>query len=583
MPQDTPGGPGPTTAPADLLDSPVADTFPRLVPGLGADGRPRPDAPLVAVTGVTGYVGGRLVPELLAAGYRVRAIARRPERLRGRPWYAEVEIAQADASEPDEIKAALDGTDVAYYLIHSLGSGRRFESQDRHTALVFAQAAREAGVGRIVYLGGLIPEGEELSPHLASRTEVGETLLASGVPTTVLRAAIILGSGSASFEMMRYLTERLPAMTVPRWVENRIQPIAIRDVLRYLVGSASMPADVSRAFDIGGPEVLTYRDMMQRYAAVAGLPRRLIVGVGVLSPRLSSLWVSLVTPVPASIARPLVESLIHEVVCDEHDIARYVPDPADGLLGFDRSVRLALERIQEADVATRWSSASVTGAPNLPLPSDPDWAGGSLYVDERCITVDASPAALWRVIEAVGGERGWYSWALAWQVRGLADRLVGGPGLRRGRRDPQRLLVDDTVDFWRVEEVDRGRLLRLRAEMRLPGLAWLELRVESPEEHENGAPCATAGRHEAGGKSHAGATATPESGASRAAPGDRPAVDWNSSPTVYAQRAVFHPHGLLGQLYWWSVYPFHGVVFGGMQRNIARAAQTAERARTDRR
>lgn len=539
----------PDTSPVadDLLPEPVSRTLPGRVPGLGPDGRPRPDAPLVAVTGVTGYVGGRLVPELLAAGYRVRAIARRPERLRGRPWYDAVEIAQADAGDAAQIRAALDGAAVAYYLIHALGSGRRFEQRDRATALTFARAAREAGVGRIVYLGGLAPDVEELSPHLASRREVGDILLASGVPTTVLRAAVILGSGSASFEMMRYLTERLPAMTVPRWVDNRIQPIAVRDVLRYLVGSAAMPPDVSRAFDIGGPEVLTYREMMQRYAAAAGLPRRVIVGVGVLTPRLSSLWVGLVTPVPSGLARPLVESLVHEVVCGEHDVAAHVPDPPGGLIGFDRAVRLALARVREADVTTRWSSAGVPGAPSDPLPSDPAWAGGSLYVDERRTTVDASPAALWRVLEAVGGERGWYSWSLAWRVRGLADRLVGGPGLRRGRRDPGRLVVDDTVDFWRVEEVDPGRLLRLRAEMRVPGLAWLELRVEPDDD------------------------------------GADPGSDrWTSAPTTFAQRAVFHPHGLLGQLYWWSVYPFHGVVFGGMQRNIARAAQTAERARRHR-
>ncbi len=501
-------------------------------------GEGAPTGPLtVAVTGVTGYVGGRLVPELLAAGHRVRALARNPTRLRGRPWHDDVEVVQADASDLVEIRAALAGADVAYYLIHSLGSGRRFEARDRRTALTFAQAAREAGVRRIVYLGGLYPEGEALSPHLESRKEVGEILLASGVPTAVLRAAVILGSGSASFEMMRYLTERLPAMTTPRWVENRIQPIAIRDVLRYLVGSAHLPPEVNRSFDIGGPEVLTYRQMMQRYARVAGLPRRLIVAVPVLSPRLSSLWVGLVTPVPSGLARPLVESLVHEVVCDEHDIARYVPDPPDGLITFDRAVQMALTRIHDADVVTRWSSASVAGAPSDPLPTDPDWAGGSLYVDERTTQVRADPADLWAVLESLGGERGWYSWALAWQVRGLLDRLSGGPGLRRGRRDPQRLAVDDALDFWRVEEIEPGRLLRLRAEMRLPGLAWLELRVGSAD-----------GR------------------------------------TTFSQRALFHPHGLAGQLYWWSVTPFHGVVFGGMQRGIAREAErrtAAARPRAD--
>lgn len=488
--------------------------------------------PLVcAVTGVTGYVGGRLVPELLEAGHRVRAIARNPQRLEGRPWFADVEVAEADATELDQIRAALEGVDVAYYLIHALGSGRRFEARDRETARTFARAAREAGVRRIVYLGGLVPPDEDLSPHLESRTEVGEILLASGVPTTVLRAAVVLGSGSASFEMMRYLTERLPVMTTPRWVDNRIQPVAIRDVLRYLVGSATMPPEVNRAFDIGGPEVLTYREMMHRYAAVAGLRRRVIVGVGLLTPRLSSLWVSLVTPVPGPLARPLVESLVHEVVCREHDIAEHVPDPPEGLVPFDTAVRWALQRIQDADVATRWSSAAVPGAPSDPLPSDPDWAGGSLYRDERRTRVDAPLDAVWQVLQTVGGERGWYSWPLAWEVRGVLDRLSGGPGLRRGRRHPTRLVVGDAVDFWRVEHVEHERVLRLRAEMRLPGLAWLELAV-------------------------------------------RPEADGS---TTLRQVATFHPHGLAGQLYWWAVTPFHGIVFGGMQRGMRAEAERIAR------
>lgn len=480
-----------------------------------------------AVTGATGYVGGRLVPELLAAGHAVRVVGRNPARLDSRPWRDQVDVAEADAGELEQIRAALTGADVAYYLIHSLGSGRRFESRDRSTALTFARAAREAGVQRIVYLGGLAPHDEELSAHLESRTEVGEILLASGVPTTVLRAAVILGSGSASFEMMRYLTERLPAMTAPRWVDSRIQPIAIREVLRYLVGSATMPPEVSRTFDIGGPDVLTYREMMHRYAAVEGLRRRLIIGVPVLTPRLSSLWVALVTPVPGPLARPLVESLVHEVVCEEHDIAEHVPDPPGGLVDFDTAVRLALERIQEADVTTRWTSASSPGAPSDPLPSDPGWAGGSLYRDERRTRVDAPREAVWRVLEAVGGERGWYSWPLAWQVRGLLDRISGGPGLRRGRDHPSRLVVGAVVDFWRVEEIREGRMLRLRAEMRLPGLAWLELAVRS----------------EADGTS------------------------------TLRQVATFHPHGLAGQIYWWSVSPFHGVIFGAMQRGMRTEAE----------
>ncbi|WP_311836034.1 SDR family oxidoreductase [Cellulomonas fimi] len=485
--------------------------------------------PLALVTGATGYIGGRLVPELLAAGFGVRAMARHPERLDGRPWRPEAEVVAADAQDPDQLRAALDGVDVAYYLIHALGSGPRFEASDRRTARVFATAARESGVGRVVYLGGLHPETDDLSPHLESRTEVGEILLASGVPTAVLQAAVIIGSGSASFEMMRYLTERLPAMVAPRWLDNRIQPIAVRDVLRYLVGAARLPAEVSRTFDIGGPDVLTYRQMMQRYAAVAGLPARVIRTLPVLTPRLASLWVGLVTPVPSGLARPLVESLIHEVVVKEDDLRRYVPDPPEGLLGFDASVELALQRVREFEVSTSWSSAGTAGAPSDPLPEDPDWAGGSLYVDERETVVDASPADLWRVIEGIGGAHGWYSWELGWVARGLMDRLFGGPGLRRGRRHPHELAVGDALDWWRVERIDEGRLLRLRAEMRLPGLAWLELVTDRDD----------AGR------------------------------------TVFRQRAIYHPHGLLGQVYWWGVLPFHGLVFGGMQRNIAAAAREA--------
>ncbi|MFH9725625.1 SDR family oxidoreductase [Streptomyces sp. NPDC017254] len=489
--------------------------------------------PLCLVTGASGYIGGRLVPELLEAGFRVRCLARTPAKLRDHPWAGEVEIVPGDVTDAETLAPAFRDVDVAYYLVHALGAGKGFERTDRTAALNFAGQARAAGVGRIVYLGGLTPRDipdRELSPHLRSRAEVGRILLESGVPTTVLRAAVIIGSGSASFEMLRYLTERLPVMVTPSWVRTRIQPIAVRDVLRYLVGSARMPADVSRAFDIGGPDILTYLGMMRRYAAVAGLPRRLILTVPVLTPRLSSHWIGLVTPVPRSIARPLAESLRYEVVCDEHDIADHVPDPPGAPLGFDRALALALQRVREARTVTRWSSASVPGAPSDPLPTDPDWAGGSLYTDERELTVGASPQALWRVVEGIGGENGWYSFPLAWAVRGWLDRLVGGVGLRRGRRDALRLRAGDSLDFWRVEEIERGRLLRLRAEMRLPGLAWLEMYAERDD----------------------------------------------SGATRYRQRALFHPHGLAGHAYWWSVSPFHAMVFGGMARNIARTAEASE-------
>ncbi|WP_093737900.1 MULTISPECIES: SDR family oxidoreductase [unclassified Streptomyces] len=488
------------------------------------------------VTGATGYIGGRLVPELLAAGYRVRCAARTPEKLRDHPWAGRVETVRSDVLDAGSVAEAMRDVDVAYYLVHSLGSGDDFERTDREAARIFGEQALAAGVRRIVYLGGLTPAGvpeRELSPHLRSRTEVGRILLRSGVPAAVLRAAVIIGSGSASFEMLRYLTERLPVMVTPSWVRTRIQPIGVRDVLRYLVGSAELPAEVSRTFDIGGPEVVTYRDMMRRYAAVAGLNPRLIVPVPVLTPSLSSHWVGLVTPVPASIARPLAESLRHEVVCAEHDIADYVPDPPGRPADIDQALGLALRRVRDAQVETRWSSASVPGAPSDPLPTDPDWAGGSLSTDVRELYVRCSPQALWRVVEGIGGEHGWYSFRLAWAVRGRLDRLVGGVGLRRGRRDAEHLRVGDSLDFWRVEEIQPGRLLRLRAEMRLPGLAWLEMCV---------------------------------------APAGRPGV------SHYRQRAIFHPRGLMGHAYWWSVSPFHAAVFGGMARNIAAAAVRHDRA-----
>jgi uncharacterized protein YbjT (DUF2867 family) len=485
------------------------------------------DRGLCLVTGATGYIGGRLVPELLDAGYRVRCLARSPERLRAQPWVGRVEVVRADVSDASAVRKALDGVSVAYYLVHALGVGPDFAERDRRAARTFAEAARGAGVGRIVYLGGLGPAGggEDLSEHLRSRAEVGSILLASGVPTAVLRAAVVIGSGSASFEMMRYLTERLPMMITPRWVRTRTQPIAVRDVLWYLVGCAALPPAVNRTFDIGGPDVLTYEEMMRRYAVAAELPRRVVMPVPMLSAHLSSLWVGLVTPVPGRLARPLVESQRHEVVCREHDIERFVPDPPGGPTGFDEAVRLALRRVHEADAPP---PARGRARPRPRARPDPAWAGGTLYADVRASPVAVPPEVLWRVIEGIGGDAGWYSWPAAWAVRGRIDRLIGGVGMRRGRRDPHRLRAGDAVDFWRVEEIVPGRLLRLRAEMRLPGLAWLELAVEE-----------------------------------------------RSGRTWFRQRAVFRPHGLFGHLYWWAIRPFHGVVFGGMRRGVRRAAERA--------
>lgn len=481
----------------------------------------------VLVTGATGYIGGRLVPTLLAAGHEVLAGARDVSQLQDQPWVQDVSVVRADVLDPESLADALRGVDAAYYLVHAMGTTGDFAAMDRRGARNFAAACRDQGVGRIVYLGGLLPQDEEVSRHLRSRAEVGDILLASGVPTVALRAAVILGSGSASFEMLRYLTERLPVMVTPAWVDTRVQPIAVRDVLHYLVGALDVPSSVSRPFDIGGPDVLTYREMMQRFAAVAGLPRRRILGTRFLSPSLSSHWVQIVTPVPNRIARPLIDGLRNTVVCQDREIADYVPDPGGGLTDYDTAVALALHRIHAGEVPTRWSSAEFRGAPSDPLPSDPDWAGGDLFVDERACVVDADPEALWSVISSIGGERGWHSWALAWRLRGAIDRLSGGPGIRRGRRHPTELYQGESLDFWRVEALRRGELLRLRAEMRLPGQAWLDL------------------------------------GISRGARGE----------TVFTQRATFRPRGLAGQAYWYSVMPFHGVVFGGMQRNIARAAE----------
>ncbi len=466
------------------------------------------------------------MPQLLDAGHEVRVVARSPEKVAEEPWRDRVEVERGDVTDPASIETALTDGEVVYYLVHSLAR-KDFVEVDREAARTVAEAAKTAGVRRLVYLGGIVPDDEELSPHLASRAEVGRVLLDSGVPALVLQAAVIIGSGSASFEMLRYLTERLPAMITPRWVHNRIQPIAIRDVLHYLVHAAELPSEVNGAFDIGGPDVLTYLEMMRRYAVVAGLPRRAVVPVPVLTPWLSAQWVNLVTPVPKSIAVPLIESLVHEVVCHDHEIAGHIPDPEAGLTHYEHAVELALTRIRNADVPTRWSDASTASAPSDPLPSDPAWAGGTVYEDKREQKTDASPEALWDVIESIGGEHGWYSFPLAWSVRGWADRLVGGVGLRRGRRDPRRLHLGEALDWWRVEYLDRPRLLRLRAEMKLPGRAWLELSVESDED---------------GG-------------------------------TIYRQRAVFEPHGLAGHAYWKGIAPFHGVVFGGMVRNITGAAQ----------
>lgn len=480
------------------------------------------------VTGATGYVGGRLVSRLLDEGYAVRVMARNVEKLRDYPWLPRVEVIQADAQNPESLNIALKDIDVAYYMLHSLSEHSGFETIEAQMATNFAQAAKNAHISRIVYLGGITPPDTHLSVHLESRRSTGELLRASGVPTTELRAAIIIGSGSASFEMLRYLTERLPFMITPRWLNNRVQPIAIRDVLHYLVQAGNEVSTESHIGDIGGPDIMFYKEMMQRYAKIAGLRPRKILTVPILTPRLSSHWVSVVTPVPRRLALPLVDSLVNEVIVNkELDVRQFLSEPSEGLLDFNTAVAYALEKVRNQDVQTRWSSASVPGAPSAPLSTDPDWSGGSLYVDLRERKTTATPENLWKIIEGIGGKNGYYSLPFLWEIRGLIDRLMGGVGLRRGRRDPQHLYVGETVDFWRVELCDRGQLLRLRAEMKLPGLAWLELMVD----------------HDADGH------------------------------TIYRQRATYRPIGLLGHMYWWAVVPFHVFVFGFMVRRIPAAAE----------
>ena len=484
----------------------------------------------VLVTGATGYIGGRLVPALLDAGHSVRCLARTPSKLDGVDWADRIEVVQGSLEEPDAVREAMEGCVAAYFLVHSMGGHDDFADTDRRNAEVFAEAAASTPtMERIVYLGGLGDEGDDLSPHLASRHEVGRVLAAGSVPVTELRAAVIIGSGSASFEMLRNLVEVLPAMVTPRWVDTRVQPIAIRDVLHALVTVLDRDDLSGKVVELGGPDVLTYRELMHTYAEAAGLRRRIVVPVPVLSPSLSSRWVGLVTPLPGGLARPLVESLVNEVVVTGDDGGLFDGRPA---LPIREALDLALRRIEDVDVRTRWSDATLPGqTPADPLPSDPDWSGGKVFVEDRTAETDAPAGEVFAVASGIGGDRGWFVADPLWGLRGLADKLVGGPGMRRGRRHPDRLRVGDALDFWRVEVHDPPRLLRLRAEMRLPGEAWLEWRVDDE-----------------GGR------------------------------RVLHQRALFVPRGLLGRLYWYAVAPFHGLIFQRLVEEIVRRA--GERGRS---
>ena len=477
----------------------------------------------ILVTGATGYIGGRLVPCLLEEGYRIRCFVRDAGRLKQRPWSDRVEVAVGDVLEESTLPAALEDVDTAYYLIHSLGS-REFEERDRMGARNFARAAEAAGVKRIIYLGGLRPRSGRSSKHLESRLETGDTLRDAGsVPVTEFRAAVIVGSGSLSFELIRYLTERVPVLVTPRWVRTRTQPIAVRNVLEYLTAALRTPASTGRVIDIGGAEVLSYQDMFKGYARVRGL-RRWCIEVPVLTPRLSSHWVGLVTPVNAGIAGPLIEGLGSEVIVED-DAAKRLFDI--DLLDYEAAVRLALQRFERDQVETTWSDAFSSSEDRRMVTRLEQEKG---MIRERLqVNVQAAPAQVFDILNSLGGKNGWLYANALWRVRALLDLMVGGIGMRSTRRTYHRLREGDTVDFWRVEEVRPDKLLRLRAEMKVPGKAWLqyELKPISPD------------------------------------------------VTAVTQTAYFEPRGLWGFLYWWLFYIPHRFIFPGMLRALRRRAETA--------
>lgn len=476
----------------------------------------------VLLTGATGYIGGRLARHLLEAGYRVRCVVRSPRKLASRPWADDprLEVVELSLEDVEALAQAMRGCKAGYYLVHSMqAAGAAYAQQDRTLAKAFADAAQDAKLQRIIYLGGLGEMGDNLSKHLHSRREVEHILAGGSTPLTVLRAAMIIGSGSASFEMLRYLVERLPIMITPRWVQTEVQPIAVRNVLHQLVACLDVPETIGQTLDIGGPDVVTYHHLMQIAAQAMGLRRRWIIPVPLLTPRLSSLWIHLVTPVPYRIARPLGEGLRNRVVCRDDRAQQLMPQR---LLGVREAIDAALGKLRQSEVETTWSDAGL-------LPGDAPWAGGTEFVDERRLSINASAETVFQAVCRLGGGHGWYAADGLWRLRGMLDRLIGGPGLSRGRRHPQRIGVGDALDFWRVREIDPPAHLLLHAEMKLPGHATLGFRVQ-PEGDDR---------------------------------------------CTLIQTARFRPRGLAGIAYWYAVCPLHGIVFRGMIHGIGEAAEAA--------
>lgn len=481
---------------------------------------------VVAVAGATGYIGGRLVPALLDSGYTVCCLARSPDKLRDRSWSRNpaLDIRKVDLADLSATTLVLEGCTAAFYLVHSMMSaGARYSDQDRVLAETFAQAAKNAGVSRIVYMGGLGETGSGLSEHLASRREVEHALGSAGVPVTVLRAAMIIGSGSASFEILRYLVERLPVMVTPKWVRTPCEPIAVQNVIPYLVAVLRVPETIGGVFDIGGSEVLCYRDIMRIVAEELRLPPRWIIPVPVLTPRISSWWIHLITPLSRRIARPLAEGLKNPVVCREHRLATLIPQK---LLTVREAIHAALSQLAAHEIETNWAMAG-------PLPGDPDWAGGTVFREEREVVVQAPAWAVYSAVCRLGGHHGWHNANWLWKLRGWLDLAAGGPGLRRGRRDPENICFGEALDFWRVVGLERDRRLALRAEMKLPGEALLEFRIDQ---------------------------------------------DTPQHCTLH-QAALFQSRGLLGLLYWYAVKPFHNIVFRGLLDGIASEAMRIAAAR----